>query len=58
MDHVVAQGDVIRVMIDAAKAAASYIEALEDVVIRQTKFDGVRAARDHRTQPINSNAAE
>src|SRR5258705_13557557 len=53
----IANCDVISVMVNAAETAASYIEAFKDVVVRQTKFDGVGPARENWTQPIYSNAA-
>src|SRR6185369_12460879 len=58
MDHAVAQGNVVRVVIDTAKAAARNVEPFEHVMIRQAEFNRVRAARDHRTQPVNSNPSD
>src|SRR6185503_16747580 len=58
VDHAVAQGNVVSVVIDAAEATARNVEAFEDVVMGQTKFDRVRAARDHRAQPINASSSD
>src|SRR6185369_3201525 len=58
MDHAITQRNIVRVMIDTAKAAAGNVESFEHVMIRQTKFHGVRAARDHRTQPVNPNSSD
>ena len=58
MDHAVTQGDVVRVVIDTAEAAAGNVKSFEDVMIRQTKLHRVRAARDHRTQPVNAKPSD
>src|ERR1041384_3644321 len=52
MHNTVAQSDVVRVVIDSAKAAARNIEGFEDVVIRQAKLDSVSAARNNGTQSV------
>ena len=41
VDDSVAYCNVMCVMIDAAETASSNVEPFEDVVIRQTEFDGV-----------------
>ena len=41
MNHRITNGDVVSVMINAAETTAGYIEAFKDVMVRQTKFDGV-----------------
>ncbi len=53
----IANGDVIGVMVNAAETTASNIEAFKDVMVRQTKFDGIGPARENWTQPIYANAA-
>ena len=57
MNDRIANGDVIGVMVNASETAASYIEAFEDIVVRQTKFVGVGPARENRTQPVYTKAA-
>lgn len=46
MNDRIANCNVVRVMVDAAETAASYIEAFKDVMVRQTKFYGVGPAGD------------
>src|SRR5215212_1078454 len=58
MDHAVAQSNIVSVVINTPEAAARNVESFEHVMIRQTKFHRVRAARDHRTQPINPNPSD
>lgn len=53
----IANGDVIGVMVDAAETTASNIEAFKDVMVRQTKFDGIGPTRENWTQPIYANPA-
>src|SRR6185437_8254083 len=57
MNDRIANGDVIGVMVNASETAAGYIEAFEDVMVGQTKFDGVGPARENRTQPVHAKAA-
>jgi hypothetical protein len=56
MNDGVANGNVVRVMVDSAEATAGYIESFEDIVIRETKFDSVRPPRNNRPQAINPKA--
>src|SRR6185369_14281813 len=53
----IANGDVIGVMVDAAETTASNIEAFKNVMVRQTKYDGVSPTRENRTQSIYENTA-
>src|ERR1044072_7046128 len=55
MDHAVSQSNIVCVMIDTSKGSGGYIEAFEDIVIRQAKLDGICTTRDHRTQTVNTN---
>jgi hypothetical protein len=57
-DDRVADADVVRVVVEAAEGAARHVEALEDVVVRQTELDRVRPARKHRALPVHAQAAD
>src|SRR6185503_3230187 len=57
MNDRIANGYVIGVMVNATETTAGNIESFKDIMIRQTKFDGIGAAREHRTKPIYSNTS-
>src|SRR6185503_2863065 len=58
MNHAVTQRNIVRVVIDTSEAAAGNVESFEHVMIRQTKFHRVRAARDHGPQPIDADSSD
>src|SRR5262249_17771587 len=58
VNHTIAQGNVICVVIDSSKASARNVEAFEDVMVRQTKLHRVRATGDNRTQTVNANPSD
>src|ERR1051326_6910158 len=58
MHNTVAQRDVVRMMINSSKAAARYIEALEDVVIGEAKLHRVSAAGDNGPQSVYADACD
>ena len=57
MNDRIPNGDVIRMMVNAAETAAGNIEAFKDVVVRQTKLHGVGPAGDNWTQPTHPQTA-